>query len=118
MLRWDLTMFLLAPFTQALSGLLLAGGILANALQGDGNALLLAACGLGLYSVGGMALGVALCLLGGYELQRMTKAILLFPVFMASWLPLQVASLFRDTKTWRPVAHQGQRAAHSAGAGR
>ena len=118
MLRWDLTMFLLAPFTQALSGLLLAGGILANALQGDGNALLLAACGLGLYSVGGMALGVALCLLGGYELQRMTKAILLFPVFMASWLPLQVASLFRDTKTWRPVAHQGQRAARSAGAGR
>ena len=115
MLRWDITMFLLAPFTQALSGLLLACSILSSALLGDGNALLLAACGLGLYGVGCMALGVALCLLGGYALQGMTKAILLFPVFMASWLPLQVASLFRDTKTWRPVAHQGQQAARSAG---
>jgi len=113
MLRWDITMFLLAPFAQAVSALLLAGSILAGVLQGG--ALLPAACCLGLYCVGGMALGVVLCLLGGYALQGMTGAILLFPVFMASWLPLQVVSLFRDTKKWHEVAHQGQRPARSLG---
>ena len=107
-LRWDITMFLLAPFTQAASGLLLLLGILAGVLTGDATGLVVALCSLGLYCVGGMALGVLLCLLGGYGLQGMTKTIVLFPVFMASWLPLQVISLFRDTKQWYAVAHNGQ----------
>lgn len=107
-LRWDITMFLLAPFTQAASGLLLLLGILAGVLTGDATGLVIALCSLGLYCVGGMALGVLLCLLGGYGLQGMTKTIVLFPVFMASWLPLQVISLFRDTKQWYAVAHRGQ----------
>ena len=105
-LRWDITMFLLAPFTQAASGLLLLLGILAGVLTGDATGLVVALCSLGLYCVGGMAL--LLCLLGGYGLQGMTKTIVLFPVFMASWLPLQVISLFRDTKQWYAVAHNGQ----------
>lgn len=107
-LRWDITMFLLAPFTQAVSGVLLLLGILAGALTGDATGLVISLCTLGLYCVGGMALGVLLCLLGGYGLQGMTKTIVLFPVFMASWLPLQVVSLFRDTKQWHAVAHRGQ----------
>ena len=107
-LRWDITMFLLAPFTQAASGLLLLLGILVGVLTGDATGLVVALCSLGLYCVGGMALGVLLCLLGGYGLQGMTKTIVLFPVFMASWLPLQVISLFRDTKQWYAVAHNGQ----------
>lgn len=108
MLRWDITMFLLAPFTQAVSALLLLCGLLAGAACGDTAGLTVALCSLGLYLVGGMALGVALCLLGGYGLTGMTKAVLLFPVFMASWLPLQVISLFHDTKQWHQVAHRGQ----------
>lgn len=109
MLRWDMTMFLLAPFTQAVSGLLLAAGILAGVLDGSAAALTAALCGLGLYGAGSMALGVVLCVLGGYALQDMTKSILFFPVFMASWLPLQIVSLFRDSTQWHPVTHQGQR---------
>ena len=105
-LRWDITMFLLAPFTQAASGLLLLLGILAGVLTGDATGLVVALCSLGLYCVGGMALGVLLCLLGGYGLQGMTKTIVLFPVFMASWLPLQVISLFRDTKQWYAVLYR------------
>ena len=114
LLRWDLTMFLLAPFTQAVSGLLLACAVAAGAASGDASGLLLSACGVGLYWVGGMALGVLLCLLGGYALQGMTRAILLFPVFMASWLPLQVISLFHDTKQWRQVAHSGRACARQS----
>jgi len=108
MLRWDMTMFLLAPFAQAASGLLLLLGLLMSALSGEGAALLLALCSLGLYAVGGMALGILLCLLGGYGLVGMTRTILLFPVFMASWLPLQIISLFKDTKRWQAVAHKGR----------
>lgn len=114
MLRWDMTMFLLAPFTQAVSALLLAAGLLVNLASGEATGLLLTLCGLGLYGVGGMALGVVLSLLGGYPLQDMTRSILFFPVFMASWLPLQVLSLFRDTTRWREVAHRGQKDLHSA----
>lgn len=108
MLRWDITMFLLAPFTQAVSALLLLCALLAGAACGDTAGLTVALCGVGLYLVGGMALGVVLCLLGGYGLSGMTRTILLFPVFMASWLPLQVVSLFHDTKRWHQVAHRGQ----------
>jgi cellulose synthase/poly-beta-1,6-N-acetylglucosamine synthase-like glycosyltransferase len=108
MLRWDMTMFMLAPFTQAVSGLLLAASVAAGILNGSAAAAIAALCGLGLYCVGGMALGVVLCVLGGYALQGMTKSILFFPVFMASWLPLQIVSLFRDNTQWRQVTHQGQ----------
>lgn len=107
-LRWDITMFLLAPFTQAVSGVLLLLGVLASVMTGDSTGLVISLCSLGLYCVGGMALGVLLCLLGGYGLQGMTRTIVLFPVFMASWLPLQIVSLFRDTKQWYAVAHRGQ----------
>ena len=112
MLRWDMTMFLLATFTQAISGLLLAWSLLAGIAAGGG--LLPALCGLGLYYVGGMGLGVILCLLGGYAIEGMTKSILLFPVFMASWLPLQVLSLFRDSTSWHQVAHRGQQQVREA----
>ena len=108
MLRWDMTMFLLAPFAQALSGLLFMAGVLTSALTGDGTALILTASSMVLYCAGGTALGVLLCLLGGYGLEGMTKTILIFPLFMASWLPLQILSLFKDTKKWHAVAHKGR----------
>lgn len=105
MLRWDSTMFLTAPFAQAVSGILLLSSLLAAALTGDLLSLQVALAGCGLYWAGGMALAVFLCLAGGYGLRGMTGTVLFFPVFMASWVPLQMASLFKDTKTWRPIAH-------------
>ena len=108
-LRWDISMYLIAPFTQAISGLLLLGGVACGLAEGDAVTAVAALCTLGLYYVGGVALSVLLCLLGGYGLQGMTRTILLFPLFMASWLPLQVVSLFKDTRQWHAVAHSGQR---------
>ena len=67
--------------------------------------------GLCLAYAGTAALGVALCLLGGYGLRGMGKTVLVFPIFMASWLPLQVISLFRDTKQWHAIQHTGRRVA-------
>lgn len=112
MLRWDSTMFLTAPFAQAVSGILLVSSLLAAILTGDLLSLGVALGGCGLSLLGGMALAVFLCLSGGYGLRGMGGAVLLFPVFMASWLPLQVVSLFKDTKKWSPIAHGVQRTAY------
>ena len=109
-LRWDMAMFLLAPFAQALSAILLG---LRAVLAGPGLLLLLPELALAAgMAYGGMsALAVLLCLLGGYGLRGMGRTILAFPVFMASWLPLQVVSLFKDTRTWHAIRHTGRRAA-------
>lgn len=109
MLRWDMTMFLLAPFSQAVSALLLTGGLLTGLLRQEWSILLLAGAYALLYCVGGALLATALCLLGGYGLRGMGRTVALFPVFMASWLPLQVISLFKDTRQWKPIAHTGHR---------
>ena len=109
-LRWDMTMFLLAPFAQALSAVLMGAGA---ALNGPNLLPLLPELALGLGGTYGvlMAMAVPLCLLGGYGLRGMGRTVLLFPLFMASWLPLQVFSLFRDTRTWHTVRHVGRQAA-------
>ena len=109
-LRWDMTMFLLAPFSQAVSGILL-GVNAALHLSSLLSMVPLVLLGLCLAYAGTAALGAALCLLGGYGLKGMGKTLLVFPLFMASWLPLQVLSLFRDTKQWHAIQHTGRRVA-------
>ena len=110
MLRWDMTMFLLAPFSQAVSGILL-GVNAALHLSSLLSMVPLVLLGLCLAYTGTAALGAALCLLGGYGLRGMGKTVLVFPIFMASWLPLQVISLFRDTKKWHAIQHTGRQMA-------
>ena len=58
--------------------------------------------------VGMTLLGLLLCPLGGYPLKEMKGAVLLHPLFMASWVPLQVMALFWPVKQWTPIAHMGQ----------
>ena len=106
-------MFLLAPFAAAVSALLMIGGFLLQLGQGETHILLPALIWGGCYYVGGVALSAALCLVGGYGLRSMARAVALFPIFMATWLPLQILSLCRDTKQWSPIAHKG----HGAVAG-
>ena len=106
-LRWDMTMFLLAPFAQAFSGLLLGVSLVLDGQTG------LAALGSTLaVSYGALlALGFILCLAERYPLRGMGRAILLFPLFMASWLPLEMLSLVKDTRQWGAVPHLGRQAA-------
>ena len=99
-----------AAVAQALSAVLMGAGA---ALNGPNLLPLLPELALGLGGTYGvlMAMAVPLCLLGGYGLRGMGRTVLLFPLFMASWLPLQVFSLFRDTRTWHTVRHVGRQAA-------
>jgi len=108
MLRWDTVMFLLAPFGQAISGLLLVVSLLCRLIMEGWIALLPVLAALGMSWLGCMAMAAVLCLLGGYGLRGMGRTIWFFPLFMVSWLPLQVISLFRDTTHWRVIAHTGR----------
>lgn len=107
MLRWDMTMFLVAPFAQAISALLLVANVLLQGTEGVPYLLL----GLGTGYIGAMGLALLLCFLGGYGLRGMGKTLLVFPFFMATWMPLQVISLFKATKKWHAIQHTGRLAA-------
>lgn len=70
--------------------------------------LLLMGCGLLLALAAMMLLAVFLCWYGGYPVKKMLPTILGFPVFMASWAPIQLISLFIPVKTWSEIKHTGQ----------
>ena len=52
--------------------------------------------------------GLALCALGGYPIGRMGATVAMFPIFMASWVPLQVMALFVPVRRWSAIEHSGQ----------
>ncbi len=102
-LRADMTMFLLLPFAQGIAALLSAVLLLTGGTAGLPAFL----GGLALSYLGGVGAAAVLTLCGGYGFAGMLPAILFFPVFTASWTPLQVLSLFHDTRRWSPIVHRG-----------
>ena len=110
-LRWremDVVMFFAAPFAQALAVIPLGMTILLAPLPG-GPALWLLLLTGGLWLVASYlvvtALAVLVCWRCGCLRRGMAKGIVTFGLFMASWLPLQVACLFHRTTSWREIAH-------------
>ena len=65
-------------------------------------------CSAGLSAIGIMLFSMLMCKLGGYPIGKMKLAILLSPIFMASWAPLQILALVKPVKRWNPIAHTGQ----------
>ncbi len=57
--------------------------------------------------IGMMLLNLVMCVLGGYPVRKMIPAILLSPLFMASWAPLQILALLKPVKHWSPIVHKG-----------
>lgn len=101
----DMMVFLIGPFVQVLSLLPVMLGALSAALRGElGQYGLLLCLGLAAGWLGLTAGAVVLARIGGYG-KRVWKSILTFSVFMASWLPLQVLSLFRRTREWKIIDH-------------
>lgn len=102
---FDMLVFLITPFTHALSWAPLATAMLAAASDGElgcfalviGGSLVLGWVGLTLF-------GAVLAKLGGYGAKAI-KSILTFPVFMVSWLPLQILSLVHRTREWKAIDH-------------
>lgn len=102
----DAILFLCVPFFQAFS--LLPPILLAvsAALRGALPSLLLPALPALLGSWLCLSLlAAALSRHLGMEARRSARAILLFPLFMASWLPLQVVSLLHPARAWKEIRH-------------
>lgn len=102
--RRDMAAFLLTPFAQAGSCLLAACAALCGLLTGALPLWMLAFSAAGSYLA--LAACAALCgaLTGGLR-RGMMKAVLMFPLFMASWMPLQLLAVVRKTTEWRPIPH-------------
>ncbi len=109
LLALDFAMFLLLPYAQLLA-LLPALWNLAGTVTGpgwlDGTLLSLA-----LYWLGTTVLGAGLCILGRRDLKAARKGILLYPLFTATWLPLQVIAFFRRSTDWKPIVRRVKKAA-------
>ncbi len=105
-LVFDSLMILLAPFFQVLS--ILPGAILlASAIVNDIGVIYIHAVLIGLavsYSVTCVfALFLASC--SNYRTDKMIKAVLMYPIFTASWLPLSIISCVKRTTTWQEIKH-------------
>lgn len=102
----DMMFFLCAPFVQVLSlvpGLLLFLDALLCGMAGGW--MLFLAGSLLLIGAGMIVLAAAAAVSFGYRGRGMIKSVLLFPLFMASWLPLQVMAALHPVRSWRPIRH-------------
>jgi len=106
-LSFDTAMIILSPFVQATAIAPLVYDI-SRAIAVDG-AWAEQLIGLAASYAGVLLFGAALAFLGGYRDRRILKGIAMFPIFMASWLPLQVLCVFRRTTAWREMRHTGAR---------
>lgn len=62
---------------------------------------------LAYFWIGMMVLAFFLTLSAGRNPRKMWKSILLYPLFLISWYPLNLLALLHPPKTWHPIAHQG-----------
>ena len=70
-----------------------------------GGWMLFLAGSLLLVGAGMIVLAAAAAVSFGYRGRGMIKSVLMFPLFMASWLPLQTAALAHPVRSWRPIRH-------------
>ncbi|WP_304507352.1 glycosyltransferase family 2 protein [Anaerotignum sp.] len=109
----DFSMFLMSAFAQAFSIIPLSLTFMAAVLDGKEGIFNFIQV-MGLYF---MLYYIIMCVLAAlltiYQEKRsipreMYGAIFLFPIFMISWIPLQVISLFRETSNWAEIRHNGK----------
>ena len=105
-LRLDYGIFLTMIYVQLFAAIPMLYSLTAMTLPGVVNTLLISAAG---FWIGMSATAVFLCLTNGRSLRKMWKSVLLYPLFAASWYPLHILSLVSKPKTWKPIAHVGQK---------
>lgn len=99
-LALDSLLMLHAPYVQVCSALLTLFSLFA--LPGAAVRSLLALPLLYILCV--LAAGILACA-GRYRGRAAVSAALVFPLFMASWLPLQMLSVLLRTQVWHPIRH-------------
>jgi hypothetical protein len=104
----DAAMLLLLPYTQVLSILTLPVALTADWLGGGADFVrlmygILTGALLSFAGTAALAAGIAFGY-AGHDC-RILKSVLGFPLFLLSWLPLQVLALCRNTVVWEEIRH-------------
>lgn len=105
-LTLDIGMMLLVTFTQVIG--LIPMLLTAIFWNGSITSLLLWAGALAVTGyLGLVCAGIAAAVLSKNWSIMIAKAVLMFPIFMASWLPLAVYSFFKRPTNWDEIPHTG-----------
>jgi len=54
---------------------------------------------------GGVALAAAISLISGDWDARIAKSVFAYPIFLATWLPLQLLAIIHTTQSWEEIRH-------------
>ena len=101
-LRWDLASHINMIYAQLLALIPLLYGALTVPID---QTVRIIGVSLGGFILGGIAMGLFLSLTARRKLSLQWKAVLLYPVFLASWYPLHIWALVSKPKTWKPIVH-------------
>lgn len=98
----DSLVLLSTPVLQVISAVPTALLFVSYIIQADYAPLLLSVLAAYLGSIAAAAF-VAFVL--GKRKRGSIKGVIMFPVFLISWLPLHIAALFKKTSEWKPIIH-------------
>lgn len=109
-LIFDFLMFMLMPFIQALSPIPLVAGFLLPLLKAQTplSFLLVTAVPALLYYIGATLLALIIANANNTLSKRLLKSVCTYALFTISWIPLQIASLFKKTVNWTEIRHTGR----------
>lgn len=101
-LRWDLACHINMIYAQLLALIPVIYGMLVLSIPQLISNLLISVAG---FWLGGMAMGLALSVTAKRNPLMQWKAIVMYPVYLASWYPLHIWALFSKPKNWKPIVH-------------
>ncbi len=101
-LRWDLAVHINMIYAQLMALFPIVYGALHMPVLLAIHTLVYSLLG---FAAGGVVMALFLCLTAKRNPKKQWKAILMYPVFLASWYPLHIWALFSKPKTWKHIPH-------------
>lgn len=101
-LRWDLAIHVNMIYAQLLALIPALCGLFSLPFTGAIATLVYSVAG---FYAGSVVLALFLSLTAKRDPRKQWKAILLYPIYLASWYPLHIWALFSKPKTWKPIVH-------------
>lgn len=101
-LRLDLLMHINMIYAQLIALIPIVYGAMKMPLLAAANTLFYSLAG---FVAGGIVMGMFLSLTAKRDPRKQWKAILMYPVYLASWYPLHFWALFAKPKTWKHIPH-------------
>lgn len=108
----DALLFTLGPVVQVITTLLSVLTLIVIALSAI-SARIFILQDLQVYAVSGLIMGLVLpallaimaCYASGKNLSDMRAAIFSFPIFLVTWIPINIAAIFDRRQIWEPIKH-------------